>query len=250
MHVRGDTIPTFSHAAAAAVWRLPRVSAWPARVDVLTTKARRSSDTMRRHLGQPGMVETVDGLPVTSLTRTLIDIARTEDLKDAVAAMDHALHHALCTREQLRAELDLVPAGARGRAQAELAVSLADPGAMSVGESLSRVQMFRFNLPRPQLQVRIEDADGLAGVCDFGWVGLGTLGEFDGRKKYGLDGLEGDRVAEVMWREKKREDRIRARGHRMARWVWADAADGSRMVRILAAQGVRPTRRNTWLDAA
>ncbi|MDT0214051.1 hypothetical protein Q9R29_09145 [Rothia sp. ARF10] len=165
-----------------------------------------------------------------------------------VAAADFALHRELCRREDLVTELDGVPAGARGRARAALVVNLAEAGAMSVGESMSRVQMFRLNIPRPSLQVRVDDADGLVGYCDFGWEGV--MGEFDGRFKYGLtDGAGREQVAEVLWREKRREDRIRARGHRMARWVWADAARPRRMVEILGAQGIRPTQRNTWFDA-
>jgi hypothetical protein len=42
---------------------------------------------------------------------------------------------------------------------------------MSPGESLSRVQMFRLNLPRPELQHEVRDDEGLAGVVDFWWKG-------------------------------------------------------------------------------
>ncbi|KGN32089.1 hypothetical protein N802_10845 [Knoellia sinensis KCTC 19936] len=181
----------------------------------------------------------------------MIDIARAEELPDAVAAADHALHHKLCTREELMAELDKVPVGARGRARAALVVDFAEPGAMSVGESLSRVQMFRLNVPRPQLQVPIEDDDGLVGICDFWWKRERVVGEFDGLKKYQVDeGMAAEEVTQVLWREKKREDRIRATDRRMARWVWAEATRPQLMVARLAAQGVRPTARNEWFDAA
>ena len=60
--------------------------------------------------------------------------------------------------------------------------ALADPLSMSPGESLSRVQMFLLNLPRPELQQEIRDAEGLVGVVDFGWDGV--VGEFDGKVKY------------------------------------------------------------------
>ncbi|MFW5472639.1 hypothetical protein ACOCJ5_04955 [Knoellia sp. CPCC 206450] len=185
------------------------------------------------------------GLAVTPVARTLVDLARTEELQDSVAACDHALHHRLCTWGDLLHEVAGLEPGARGRARAQLAVDLADSRSMSVGESLSRVQMFRLNLPRPRLQVRVEDAAGLVGYCDFGWEGV--MGEFDGRKKYGLvAGMDLREAERVLWREKQREDRIRARGRRMARWVWADAVRPQQMARILAGQGIRPQARNSW----
>lgn len=246
--------PPFSHSAAAALWRLPRVTAWPTQVDVTVSGGgAHSSGTVRRHGAQVPVseVERVAGLPVTPLVRTLLDLARTEELTDSVAAVDHALHHRLCTREELEAELELVPGGARGRARAALVVAFAEAGAMSVGESLSRVQMFRLNIPRPRLQVRIEDADGLAGIGDFGWERERVVGEFDGRMKYAVPaGATSEQAAEVLWREKRREDRIRATQRRMARWVWADAARPIQMAAKLAAQGVERQPRNTWFEAA
>jgi len=53
-------------------------------------------------------------------------------------------------------------------------------------------------------------------------------------------------VEQTLWKEKRREDRIRATGRRMARWVWADAVRPSQMARVLATQGVRPSAVNTW----
>lgn len=249
MQMRGDTPAPFSHSSAAALWGLPRVSAWPVVAHVSETgRGVRSSGLIRRHVAEVAAVAHVQGLAVTTLARTVVDLACVEELHDAVAAADHALHHRLCTRADLELELQRLAPGARGRTRATLAVTLADAGAMSVGESLSRVQMFRLNLPRPRLQVPIEDDDGLVGYGDFGWEGV--VGEFDGRRKYGvLPDATSEQVTEVLWREKRREDRIRARGLRMARWVWADAMAPIRMARILAEQGVRRERRNGWFAA-
>ncbi len=119
---------------------------------------------------------------------------------------------------------------------------------MSAGESLSRAAMFRLNLPRPDLQVPVEDAQGLIGMADFGWPGV--VGEFDGRRKSGVaPGSDPTEAAEVLWREKRREDRFR-RQVRVARWVWADARDDRTLAGILAEQGVRAQARNTWIDLA
>jgi hypothetical protein len=70
------------------------------------------------------------------------------------------------------------------RPRALLVAELADARSMSAGESVSRATMFRLNLPRPELQVPVEDAAGLIGVADFGWEGV--VGEFDGRRTYAV----------------------------------------------------------------
>ena len=117
---------------------------------------------------------------------------------------------------------------------------------MSPGESLSRAAMFRLNLPRPDLQVEVDDADGLAGIADFGWPGV--VGEFDGRRKYAVpEGADPAEAGEVLWREKRREDRLR-RSVRVARWTWADARAEVPLARILAEKGIRAQPRNTWID--
>ncbi|MFC7487265.1 hypothetical protein ACOCJ7_19965 [Knoellia sp. CPCC 206453] len=246
LRMKTDSPRVFSHTSAAAVWGLPRVSAWPKYIEVIGTGKRvRSSGLIRRHhLPVDGSV-VEQGLEVTTLTRTILDIARAEALSDAVAAADYALHHELCNMADLEAEFAQVNPGAPGRTRARLALDLADGKSMSVGESLSRVQMFRLNIPRPILQVPLEDEDGLIGSGDFGWDGV--IGEFDGRKKYGLRaGMDPKEAERTLWNEKKREDRIRAKGNKMARWVWVDAVRPSQMARVLAAQGIRPSAVNTW----
>ena len=188
----------------------------------------------------------VQGVRVTGVARTVVDLARTGGLPSAVAAADHALRHGLCSRADLRAEADAVPPRVRGRPAAALVADLADADSMSVGESLSRVQMFRLGVPRPRLQVPHDDDQGLIGVVDFDWQGV--VGEFDGKLKYRVPpDATPEEAAEIVWREKKREDRLRV-GSRVARWTWEVALDRDRLSRVLAAQGVRPHPRASWFD--
>ncbi|WP_392541892.1 hypothetical protein [Oryzobacter telluris] len=239
----------FALESAAAVWGLPRIESWPPYVTVLAAGPRtRGSRLLNVHVGAPATPVTLRGARVTGVARTVVDLARTGSFVSALAAADHALRHGLCTRGDLVAEARAVRARVRGRPTAQLVVELADGSAMSAGESLSRGQMFLLNLPRPRLQVEVEDDLGLVGVADFGWPGV--VGEFDGRTKYGLDRVPaGVDPSEVLWREKQREDRMRRRS-RVARWIWADALHARRMVAILAEVGIRPQPRSTWLDLA
>jgi hypothetical protein len=186
------------------------------------------------------------GLRVTSVARTVVDLARTEPLPSAVAAADHALRHGWCTRADVLEEAAAVPRRVRGRPAASLVARLADPLSMSVGESLSRTQMFLLDLPRPRLQVPHADEDGLIGVVDFDWGGV--VGEFDGRVKYRIPpDVDRRQAGRVLWQEKRREDRLRRRAA-VARWVWDDALVRQRLARVLAPHGIRPQVRNSWFD--
>jgi len=233
--------------SAAAVWGLPRIEQWPRHVRHLVSDPRvRGSGLLRPHLGAEAEPVEHQGLLVTPVARTIVDLARTGSLFSAVAAGDHALRHEMCTAAELKLEVDRVPSGAPGRVRAALVHDLADPFSMSPGESLSRVQMFRLNLPRPELQHAMEDDQGQIGVVDFWWEGV--VGEFDGRIKYRVpDGASAEEAAAILWAEKKREDRLRTRAQ-VARWVWAEALSPQRLARILARAGVRPVARPRWFD--
>ncbi len=233
--------------SAAAVWGLPRVERWPDSVRVLVHSRRDGgSSLLRPCLGAETAPVPVSGLLVTPVARTVVDLARTGSLATAVAAADHALRHRLCTPVELAAEVTAVRPRSRGRSAATLVRDLADPASMSAGESLSRVQMFLLNLPRPQLQVEQEDDAGLIGLTDFGWPGV--AGEFDGRVKYRVpEGADPQSAGEVVWAEKRREDRLRRRVL-VARWVWSVAMDRPALARVLAEVGVRPQPRCTWFD--
>ncbi|MEO6587629.1 MAG: hypothetical protein ABIN90_15160 [Knoellia sp.] len=245
-HHEGDSLQ-FAREAAAAVLGLPRISGWPTTVRHLVTRRGVSgSSVLRPLLGAEAQCIRMQGVLVTPPARTVVDLARYGTLQDAVTAGDYCLRHALCTRADLEEEMALVPARAPGRARAQTAVGLTDGLSMSAGESFSRVQMFRLQLPKPRLQVTFSDRDGHIGDVDFWWEGV--VGEFDGRTKYRLPpGASHEEVGRVLWAEKKREDRLRRQTH-VARWVWSNVLRPEQLLAILGEKGVRPERRSTWFD--
>ena len=236
----------YSHESAAAIWGLPRIEEWPSLVHVTTLRSVRSSGLIVRHRCEVDAYLVRHGVRVTLPARTVVDLARSGSFVTGLAAADFALRHELATEHDL---VDLIPPRGRGRARAALVVDLADGRSMSAGESLSRAQMFRLNLPRPELQVPYWDDAGFVGQCDFGWEGV--VGEFDGRVKYRVpSGADPSAAGEVVWLEKKREDRLRRKGLAVARWVYADALRPQRMASVLAAQGVKPDPRRSWITLA
>ncbi len=196
---------------------------------------RRSLHTRYARLADDQIVE-VGGFRVTSAARTLVDLGRSAAFESAVVNADAALRLGLVTAEQLTQACSRA-AGTPGAGRARQVIAFADGRSESVGESRSRVAIHRAGLPPPDLQVKIFSATGtLVGRTDFGWEDRRTLGEFDGRIKYGRLARPGQSAGDVAFEEKCREDRIRDEGWRVVRWTWGELdAAGTATERIRRA---------------
>ena len=233
------TPPVLSHGSAAVVHGLPLVGRRDDRVHVVRGAAdggRSRGDVVRHTVEDVPDPVTVGGLLVTDVARTIVDLARADGVVAGVVAGDHALRLRVTTRAEVAAEVERLRPGARGRRRACDALRLLDGRSESPGESLSRVRMDEAGLPVPMLQHEVHDRVGFAGRVDFWWPDHGVVGEFDGRSKYGATGTA---AADAVWREKLREDRLRASGARVVRWTWRDAWDRDPMIRLLRSAGVR-----------
>jgi hypothetical protein len=214
-----------SHHSAAALHGLPLFSVQLSRVAL--TRDRRGGGQLRRYSVVHGLplsaedVVLIDGRPVTSLARTVLDLCCSEPMTRAVAVGDAALRREL-PPEELALQLER---GARrhGIGRARRAVAFLDRRSESPGESYSRVVIAQLGLPKPDLQVDIFGPDGEhLGRVDFDWPDRRTVGEFDGRIKYGRALRPGQPIEEVLVDEKVREDRIRDTDRRMLRWIWPE----------------------------
>lgn len=164
----------------------------------------------------------VDGIRVTSVARTVHDIARSVAFEHAVVVADAALARRLVDGETLRVAQDRA-AGWPGGPAARRALAFADGRSESVGESRSRVAFQVAGLPPPVPQWEVRSRDGrLVGRVDFGWPDLWTVGEFDGKVKYGRLLRPGQSPGDVVFDEKRREDDLRAELLSVGRWVWDD----------------------------
>jgi hypothetical protein len=178
----------FSHGSAAVLHGLP---VWSAAVDrVHVTRNRRGSGVKRAVVQVHGAplaaseIILIDGMPVTSLARTVLDHARTLPMTRAVTAGDRGLALGLRTQE-LDAGLACMkrwPGISAGRR----VIEFLDVRSESVGESVSRVRLMEEGLPRPEPQHEIFGPDGrFIARVDFYWKEHRTVGEFDGKIKYG-----------------------------------------------------------------
>jgi very-short-patch-repair endonuclease len=78
-------------------------------------------------------------------------------------------------------------------------------------------------MPEPELQQNIYDEDGqFVARVDFCWQEQRTIGEFDGKIKYGRMLKPGQSLEDVLFAEKRREDALRDLGWQIVRWLWAD----------------------------
>lgn len=225
------TLPTLSgqacvsHQSAAVLHGLPM---WPDlldRVHVIRPRAGggRRGAVVHVHpapLADGDVVE-LNGVPVTSLARTVADCARTLSFIRGVGLGDAALRAGL-TPDELARQLE-VAAGRPGVPAARRTAAFLDGRAENFGESLSRVVLRRAGVPTPDLQFEVVDLTGqLVARTDFAWAEHRTVAEFDGKIKYGRLLRPGETGGDVIFREKVREDRLRDLGWEVVRWIWAD----------------------------
>lgn len=156
-------------------------------------------------------VVTWRGLLVTSVARTVIDVARASSFPGGVVAADSALR----ARQVSKAELDLcITQCARwpGIQKARRVAAFADARSESVLESISRVAFDDHGLPPPDLQAWVGSADEIIGRADFLWRDFRTVGEADGAIKYADPARA---IAQL-----DRDARLRAAGFEVVHFTW------------------------------
>lgn len=175
----------------------------------------------------------VSGVLATDVSRTIADLSRAEGFDAGVCAADHALRLEMISKADLLNEVEL-HRGRTGVAVLRRVAEFADGLAESPGESLSRCVISRFpEFGSPRLQHEFRDGHGgFVARTDFDWDAR-VVGEFDGKTKYSGRARPGEDIGEVVWREKRREDSIRALGPIVVRWIWADLWTPYRLRRIL-----------------
>lgn len=214
-----------SHASAAVLHGLPT---WPEALKrVHASRSRNYGGKLRTVVAVhcapflPTEVIDIDGIPTTTLARTVIDLARSRPFEEAVAAGDRALTLGLAPAA-LSYVLRRMERWPNVR-QARRVVAFLDPRSESAGESVSRVRIADEGLPAPQLQREISNACGRAiGRVDFCWDEQRTIGEFDGKIKYGRLLKPDQTIQDVIFAEKVREDELRDNGWQVVRWLWSD----------------------------
>lgn len=171
----------------------------------------------------PGDIASWFGADLTTIARTVVDLAR-HDRGEGLVAADAALRERVVTTGELRRSVEQA-AGWPGVRQAREIVGLADPLAESPLESLVRLRLHDDGFPAPRLQVPIGGYR-----VDLAWPEWRVLLEADGRVKYSGDAL---------WREKRREHDLRRLGYVVIRVIWSDVLTGWATIREMVHLALR-----------
>jgi len=208
-----------SHHSAAALWMLRSNSR--ERVDVTVPHRSRSSDLIRRHISEvPGDERTTeDGIPVTSVPRTIFDLAATEPADVAQSMLREAEHLELWDRLSLWDLLDRYP-GKRGSRKVRSALERlkGEPPGRRRSPLEERFAPFlrRHRLPLPHFNDGITVA-GKRYEVDCHWSGTGQIVE--------LDGWGSHKTRSAFREDRTRDRRLRVAGYSVTRITWNELED-------------------------
>jgi hypothetical protein len=133
-------------------------------------------------------VARVGGVPVTTVERTALDLARTGPPHMALAALDALAHAGLVDVGRLAGRLDEWR-GQRGVAQARRLVAWCEPLTESFGESWLRLRLLDAGFPRPTAQISVRRDGREVYRLDLGWPRRRLAVEYDGLDHHGTDAL-------------------------------------------------------------
>ena len=155
------------------------------------------------------------GLPVTTVPRTVMDIARTTGFMEGVVAADCALRSHAAIKVEFAVVLESCPQW-RGVVRARRVIGFADMRAESALESVARVRFAQFKIPAPALQANISGAQGFIGRADFCWHEYRTIAEADGALKYE------DRARERARAQLARDEKFHDAGWGTIHFTWRE----------------------------
>jgi very-short-patch-repair endonuclease len=221
-----------SYRSAAAWWGLLQTE--QARVDVTSPHGRHAIAGVRRHQARslaPQDTTTHDDIPITSVARTLLDLAAT--------VRPDRLERALAQAERLRlydqaAIADVLSRsnGHRGRAALTRATAQEPKLTRSELEAIFLNLVRQAGLPQPQTNLPLTALDHLRLDPDFYWPTHRLVVETDGWETHG--------TRSAFQRDRRRDAALVASGWRVMRFTYDDVTrDGATVVQRLRAAAAR-----------
>jgi Protein of unknown function (DUF559) len=207
-----------SHRSAAGLWGIRR---WRGgNVDVTTSSSRRRRPGVTWHVTNlpADEITSLAAIPVTTVPRTLLDLAAVLDHRGTELAINEAEVHRYTDPLSLPALLARYP---RRRGTAAIRSILA---AVALGTTITRSELeerfLRFlaqrHMPRPELNVPIALADRFVEV-DCVWRRARVIAELDGRAVHG--------TAAAFERDRARDRALNAAGWRVVRITWRQLSE-------------------------
>jgi very-short-patch-repair endonuclease len=205
----------FSHTTAAWLWSL--IDAEPTRIHVTVPARRGSLPTLCVHRSRSVEVARYRNLPLTTVPRTLLDLAAilpSAQIRRALAEADY---------RRLVDPTDVEAALGRGRAGSSALRRALEEHNPSLARTLSALEE-RFlelcrksQIPLPEVNVKIA---GL--MVDAFWRQQRLVVELDGHAAHGS--------AAALERDRQRELKLRAAGYSVMRYTWQQVTEQSELV--------------------
>jgi hypothetical protein len=215
-----------SHRSAAALWGIWRDGDRPA----ITSNGvdRRGAPGVETHVGRlrPGETIVVDGIRVTKVARTLLDLAEVLTLDHLVRAIDNATN-ARHLRPTLMSSMIKESRGRRGLRPLKQALLITRPQDVLTRSELERRALKlikRAGLPQPEVNVRLHGYE-----VDLLWRDAGLVVELDGSEYHDPE------------RDTRRDNNLRAHGWSVSRFTWRQVVnDPDWVVACLRPAGAAP----------
>lgn len=160
------------------------------------------------------------GLPITTLSRSLIDAFVVLPKQDAQALFVWAHTHDRIDTADLELHLEHFP-GRWGNTRLRQFLAQAHTGVMSPAEALAHDIFRRYNLTGWKPDVTIRDGLGIIARVDVLFPTERVVVEIDGRRFHGSDRFQADRT---------RDNRLQNAGYLVLRFTWQDLTTRQGMV--------------------
>ena len=224
----GVDAAALSHRTAAAAWDLSPMPS--GKLDVTTLRRSASTAKLRVHEAHAldpldDVVRQPDGLPVTSMARTLVDLAGVLTAQQ----LERSCHRAEMLRRLDTGEVERLLSGARRRGAGALRAALATlvPAAPDITRSELEerflVLVAGAGLPRPEVNAVVARHE-----VDFLWRDRRLVVEADGAATH---------LTPTAFEEDRRRDAaLQVAGFRVVRFTWRQITDdGCRVVEVIRA---------------
>lgn len=202
-------------------------------------KSGRHEAGVRQHCGKidPDDVVERHGLKVMAPPRLALEVTTVASAEAGLVVVNHFLHCGMVTHEELNERYALMEHWPN-TLRTGLVLHRADARVETVGESRALHLILNAGLPAPVPQHPIKDRSGrVIHRVDFAWPELGVFLEFDGKVKYEKHLKPGQRAADVVIAEKKRERLIcELTGWRCIRIDWSDLAEPALTAALIYAE--------------
>jgi len=239
-----------SHVTAARL-RCQLLPPWLADSTELHLSKPRSLPSVRRKgvvghtvFAREDEIESIDGISISTRSRTWLDLARRLSVNDLVCLGDQLIRiprvdfegrtQAYDTLDGLRSLVGRHP-NLQGVVRARDALDLMRVGSDSAPESLLRLAMADAGLPEPDLQLSLRDADGVSPSADLGYRHRRVAIQYDGEHHL----LDAQSLS-----DRRRNKAFESAGWTVLIFDKDDFADGFQS----AIGKIKRTLRTAWLD--